>query len=1052
MKLPPNCRHPHPFPPLVGDGPGEGNGEVPPFPRCGVVLCRLALLVLLAWPEASPASAAEPASGSAFPYLRESPSRVVDWDAKAFGNHRAVLKVGEKASAVWAHIPWCRRDAEPEQKNIILIEEGSGLRVTNLAIVHAEGAYGDLVFEAQRPGTFFAYYLPCVSRGKNYPTVAYQKPEQTADAVWLARIGFDPVAPSSLAEAKFPRATFLGLEADEAFDSFFPMEIAATPGALARLAAAHPADPFLLFPEDRFHPIRMSDHLPELWAVEGPKRELAGQVAARGEFFTFQVGLYALGTNLRGVSVRFTRLRPSAGGRSLPASAFRCFNTGGTNWEGVAFQKNLSIEKGRVQAFWCGVQIPKDLPPGEFRARVTIQPTGLPARSIDLRLSVQPDPIADSGDNEPSRQSRLRWLDSNLARDNEVVRPFTPLHVAKHTLSLLGRRVTLGPTGIPAEISSYFNPEVTGISQTPKPVLSAPMEFVVEDAAGQRLPWRPGALKFTKTASGLAEWTARATAGSLEMDVAGAIECDGFARFKVTLRAARTTTVRDLRLEIPLAKAAAKYMMGLGLKGGARPANVAWNWDVKKDQDSVWIGDADAGVQVKLKGENYRRPLLTNFYEDGPLNLPPAWFNQGRGGISIREDGAVVLVSCYSRARRLEAGQELHFDFELLLTPFRPLDTAAQWRTRFFHSFKPVDEVVRSGANTVNVHHANAANPYINYPFLHVPQMKTYVDEAHQQGLKVKIYYTIRELSNHAAELFALRSLGDEIFPHGKGGGDAWLQEHLGSDYMPGWFVPQWKDAALINCGRSRWDNYYVEGLDWLVKHVGIDGIYIDDMAFDRTTMKRVRKVLDRGRPGSLIDFHSANQYNPRDGFGNNANVYLEHFPYIDRLWFGEYFDPNSPPDYWLVEMSGIPFGLMSEMLQDGGNRWRGMLYGMTSRLPYDQNDPSPLWKVWDEFKIQDSRMMGYWSARCPVKTDHPNVLATAYVGRGKTLISLASWAAEDVSVKLSFDWQALGLDPANLTLTAPEVLGFQSHARFQPGDAIPVLKGKGWLLRLEPK
>ena len=111
---------------------------------------------------------------------------------------------------------------------------------------------------------------------------------------------------------------------------------------------------------------------------------------------------------------------------------------------------------------------------------------------------------------------------------------------------------------------------------------------------------------------------------------------------------------------------------------------------------------------------------------------------------------------------------------------------------------------VRTGANTINIHHANDANPYINYPFLHVDQMRAYVDEAHQKGLKVKIYYTIRELSNHAAELFALRSLGDEIFPKGRGGGDAWLQEHLGSNYMPAWFVPQWKDAAIINRGTTR--------------------------------------------------------------------------------------------------------------------------------------------------------------------------------------------------------------------------------------------------------
>ena len=169
----------------------------------------------------------------------------------------------------------------------------------------------------------------------------------------------------------------------------------------------------------------------------------------------------------------------------------------------------------------------------------------------------------------------------------------------------------------------------------------------------------------------------------------------------------------------------------------------------------------------------------------------------------------------------------------------------------------------------------------------------------------MKIYYTVRELSNRAAELFALRSLGDEILSKGPGGGFSWLQEHLVSDYIAAWFVPELKDAAVINTGVSRWHNYYVEGLNWLVKNVGIDGLYIDDVAFDRTTMKRVRKVLDRSRPGALIDLHSANQFNVRDGFANSANLYLEHFPFLNRLWFGEYFDYNSAPDFWLVEISG---------------------------------------------------------------------------------------------------------------------------------------------------
>jgi Family of unknown function (DUF6067) len=352
----------------------------------------------------------------------------------------------------------------------------------------------------------------------------------------------------------------------------------------------------------------------------------------------------------------------------------------------------------------------------------------------------------------------------------------------------------------------------------------------------------------------------------------------------------------------------------------------------------------------------------------------------------------------------------------------------------------------------VNIHHATPINPWINYPFIEWKRMKGYIDSAHRLGLKVKIYNTVRELSDHAYELFPLRSLGSEIYSAGPGGGFSWLQEHVGDNYIPAWFVPEIKDAALINSGTEgggRWHNYYVEGMNWLVQNVGIDGIYLDDVAFDRVTMKRVKRVLTAdGHPG-IIDLHSANQYNPRDGYNNSANLYMEHFPYLNRLWFGEYFDyENNSPDFFLTEVSGIPFGLMGEMLEGGGNPWRGMVYGMTNRMPWSENaDPRPIWKVWDAFGMLGTKMVGYWSPSCPVKTDNAAVLATVYAKKGAMLVAIASWAGADTTVRLHIDWATAGIDPAHAVIEAPEVKDFQPARVFGVDEAIPVTKGKGWLL-----
>jgi hypothetical protein len=395
----------------------------------------------------------------------------------------------------------------------------------------------------------------------------------------------------------------------------------------------------------------------------------------------------------------------------------------------------------------------------------------------------------------------------------------------------------------------------------------------------------------------------------------------------------------------------------------------------------------------------------------------------------------------------------------MLITPFKIIDTKKHFSTRFYHSSNPIDSVKAYGANTINLHHANEMNPYINYPFLSVEKLRARVDEAHDENMRLKIYYTVRELTAHAPEVHAILSLDGEIFSqrkpsnhkrnYGTNGGYPWLQEHLDTTYMAAWFSSSQECPAIVNTGVSRWHNYYVEGMNWLVDNIGIDGIYIDDLAFDRTTMKRIRKVIDK-RPDPFIDLHSANQFNYNDGFVNSAFLYLEHFPYLDRLWFGEYFKYEKEPDYWMVEVSGLPYGIMSEMLQDGGNLYRGMIYGMTNRAP--RRNPRPIWKIWDDFGITESRMLGYWVPYCPIKTDREDVKTTVYQREGKALVSIASWAGTKIDVKLEIDWEALDIDPANAIITAPAVENFQERASFKVGEDIPVEPGKGWLLIINEK
>ena len=372
------------------------------------------------------------------------------------------------------------------------------------------------------------------------------------------------------------------------------------------------------------------------------------------------------------------------------------------------------------------------------------------------------------------------------------------------------------------------------------------------------------------------------------------------------------------------------------------------------------------------------------------------------------------------------------------------------------------------GANVINIHHNKEPTPTINYPYfdLSMPVLRKCVADAHANGIKAKIYYTTREITCNLPELYAFWFLNGEIICPSPGkdgklarpvtnakGPHPWLLDHLGDTG----FIPAWReviggrysnllDLAVITTPDSRMDNFYCEGLAFTLRETGIDGVYIDDTTLGRKAFQRAHRIFEAAGKPFLADMHSWSHMQHLAGDTPSAYCFMQNFPYYHRIWFGEGFDYNTPPDYWLVEISGIPFGVMGEMLQGGGNRWRGMVYGMTTRLGW-QGDPRPLWKFFDEQGMKGTDMSGFWDPACPVKTGRDDVKAAVYHRKGKVIVALASWANEQVEVRLDVNWTALGFHAGGIVLDAPVIEGFQEAARVDPGNVITVQPGRGWLL-----
>lgn len=963
------------------------------------------------------------------------------------GNHRAVVVIDsdsviDNTEVVWAHIPWRRSDSHPEEKGFILVDAATDETVGNAVAVRIENESGDIVFQPRAgSNTYHVYYLPYETSGGYYPSVSYLPPTEAAESDWLNSLGH--LSGETLGQ--LPKATTIRIQSINHFHSFVPMEIIATTAETADLLSED-VRAFYLFPEDRKRSIRMRSYLPTRWVERGLTDVFDGE-ARRGEYYTFQIGVFAPNQSLENVTVSFSDFLEK-GGASIARTEFTCFNTGGIDELGNSFQKRLNIDEGRVQPLWIGVQIPDHARARDYRGTITISADQLPPQTIDATLRISRTHAVNRGDNNPEMMSRLRWLNSTIGTDPDfVIEPYVPVTVDERTLRILGRDILLGDTGLPTHIRSYFTPEMTGFSDEPNDILARPIDLVVR--RGKTIEsWTSEPFAVNPIARGKATWTTRSESEHFSMIVNGTVEYDGMLDYKIELVSKEDVDVSDIVLPISYQPDAAQYLLGLGFKGQKRPESIDWKWEIEKHQEGLWLGDINKGLQFVLRDQNYERPLNTNFYQTQPLNMPVSWQNSGEGGIRLETLSDQVIVRNYSGPRRMTPADTLHFNVRFLITPFKPLDTRSHFNTRFVHKYIPVDSVRALGGTVVNIHHANEINPYINYPFYNLDLQSAYIDEAHEKNIKVKLYNTIRELTYKSHELFALRSLGDEILNDGDGGGHSWLQEHLHDSYYSAWHAYRVDDAAILNKGTSRWTNYYIEGLNWLAEYQKIDGLYLDDIAFSRETVKRMMSVLHQHRNEVVIDLHSASQFNPRDGFINSAMLYMEHFPFISRLWFGEYFEYDADPDYWLTEVSGLPFGLMGEMLQDCGRPYRGMLYGMTTRY-YGDCDPRPVWKMMGDFEIEDSRMLGYWLESSPVRTDHDRILATTFVRDGSTLIALASWSSDGEDIRLEIDWGELGIDPSSVISDVPAVEGIQPFRTLDLTEPIRIEKEQGLFIRL---
>ena len=852
-----------------------------------------------------------------------------------------------------------------------------------------------------------------------------------------------------------------------------PVNNISTSAALAKYGPVIKNHEFFLFHELRENPIKWFDSIPERKIKEVLNKKEFSLSAQPGEFYVFQLGLWALETDVEDVKIEFSDLK-ERNGKIIESSRMTCFNKGGTDIRGNAFTKRVNVPAGRVQALWMGIDL-DNIAKGRYKGSVSVLANG-DRQEVPVILKVEGDVVPDHGYNEGSRLSRLNWLNSTIGIDDEVTKGYSPVKVDSNRITILGRTLTVAGNGLPESIVSFFDASNQSLVEKGEQVVSHPFRFIVEKENGEIVRLIPGKLTFRKQTPARIGWNVADTSVEFDLECTGAMEFDGYVNYNLKLISKVPVKIKDIRLEIPVVEDKAEYMMGLGHEGGYRTPEWKWKWDLSKNQDMLWVGAVNGGLRVKWRAENYVSPLINVYYEFGPLKMPASWGNNGKGGVNVSGKNGDVVISAYSGTREMKQGEKLNFDFEMLITPFRLIDRKIKFGDRYFHGGSnitsvKIDSAKKAGANIINIHHAEDIYPFINYPYLdaNVPELKQLVANAHKENLRMKFYYTTREITKNLPEFWAMRSLNGEVFFPGPGnasrtvinpnGPKEWYVKNLREKYIPAWYnlIKDGKfkgetDLSIITTPGGRLNNFYVAGLDWMVQNIGIDGVYIDDSSLDRFTLQRARKVIDHNRPEGRMDLHSWNHFNKSAGWANCLNLYMDLLPYLDLVWIGEGRDYNRAPDHWLIEVSGIPFGLPGQMLEGGGNPWRGMIYGITNRPGWVGNPPTPIWKFWDNYNIEGKILSGYWEKNCPVKSNNPLVKASIFKGADDAIISVANWSENDQICLLSVDWLKLGFVQAKTDIFIPEIKAFQAEQKPVSFEKLAVPGKKGFLIILKKK
>ncbi|MCK5464601.1 MAG: hypothetical protein KAI95_16345, partial [Bacteroidales bacterium] len=288
---------------------------------------------------------------------------------------------------------------------------------------------------------------------------------------------------------------------------------------------------FYIFPETRDDPIKWYDSLKVSWLENDYPRDGFIINAQPGEYLVYQMGVWALNNTLEDLEVSLSDLVGNTG-VIISHGQITCFNLGGTDRQGKPFSKKVRVLKDRIQALWMGIDL-ANVKEGTYEGSVSIVAEGR-TQSIPLLLEVKGDRVHNHGFDEGRRLSRMAWLNSIVGMDSNITRGYESIIRKGNKLEILGRSLEIGPDGLPARVTSFFEPSNQFLQDEGEQLINHPFRFIIEKENGEIIQLKPDKINLIEQSPSHISWIVHNSSDECELICSGEMEYDGFVDFKLT--------------------------------------------------------------------------------------------------------------------------------------------------------------------------------------------------------------------------------------------------------------------------------------------------------------------------------------------------------------------------------------------------------------------------------------------------------------------------------------------------------------------------------------